>query len=304
MADIPFQKDMTFQYGVLEPVTHLVRRIVAHNPGPYTFHGTATFVLGQGKVAVIDPGPEDAAHIEALLDALGAEAVSHILVTHTHADHSPGAALLKQKTGAPTFAFGPHGAGRVAQADVPLERGDLDFVPDERVGDGDLIEGEGWTVECVHTPGHASNHLAFALTEERTLFCGDAVMAWSTAVISPPDGHLASYLATLDKMKARDDLIYRPTHGPSIEKPQDFVQAYVDHRAARERQLVECLTQGPQTVRQIVDRIYKDVDPRVLGAAGQSVRAHLDHLIEKGAAAKTGAENETFCLIEPGPSNT
>jgi len=221
MVHIPYRRELEFDYGTVMQLAPGIRRVIANNPGPFTFHGTGTYILGTGKVAVIDPGPDDEAHIDAILAALPGEDVSHILVTHTHMDHSPGCRPLQAKTGAPTYAYGPHGAGKMEQGVQVEEGGDMDFEPDHLVTHGDIIRGEDWTVECVYTPGHTSNHLCFALQEQKALFTGDHVMGWSTSIISPPDGDMADYMQSLELLLERDDEIYWPTHGPSIIDPQN-----------------------------------------------------------------------------------
>ena len=219
-SDIPYVRDLTFYYGVVDQVSPLIRRVIARNPSPFTFYGTGTYIVGRGEVAVIDPGPLLHDHVLALEAALAGERVSHILITHTHSDHSPAAAPLKAATGAPTYGFGPHGSGR-PEADVRVEEdGDRDFRPDHEIRDGAVLEGPGWRLEAVHTPGHTSNHLCFALAEERALFTGDHVMGWSTSVISPPDGDMQAYLRALRRLLERDDATYWPTHGPPITQPR------------------------------------------------------------------------------------
>ena len=217
MAEIKFRRDFEVAHGVLEPVSPLIRRIVARNPGPFTFTGTGTYVVGRGTVAIIDPGPDIAEHIDALLGALRGETVSHILVTHTHHDHSPAAAAVKHATGAPTYGFGPHG-GAASPDGTGEEGADRDFVPDHAMREGDAAEGPGWRLEAVHTPGHTSNHLCFALPEERVLFSGDHVMGWSTSVIAPPDGDMTHYLGALEKLLAprRRRLLADPRPGDPL----------------------------------------------------------------------------------------
>ena len=236
---------------------------------------------------MVDPGPLGRCPSGALLKALDGETVTHILITHTHRDHSPLAQNLKEATGAQTYAYGPHGAGRPAGAgttgDVRLDAsGDTDFVPDVTVGHGDVIEGKGWRVEGVFTPGHTSNHMAFALAEEQALLSGDHVMAWSTSVIAPPDGNMADYMASLDLVQKREERIYWPTHGPAVSKPQQFVRAFITHRRMREAAIVRQLGNGLHTIPEIVKRIYADVRPELHPAAGMSVLAHMEHLVEQG----------------------
>src|SRR5690606_2216464 len=251
---IPFVKELDFAYGTIAQFSPLVRRVIARNPSAFTFHGTGTYVVGRpgGRVAVIDPGPDDDAHIDALLDALRGDTVSHILITHTHRDHSPGAARLKEVTGAPTYAYGPHPLPRGGIA--VEEGGDHDFRPDHLLEDGTRLVGDGWTMSALHTPGHISNHLCFALEEERALFSGDHVMGWSTTVISPPDGNMTDYYNSLRRLLPREDRRYYPTHGAPIDErttgrdPQRFVEALLAHRMGRETQIIDCLTRnGPMT---------------------------------------------------------
>jgi glyoxylase-like metal-dependent hydrolase (beta-lactamase superfamily II) len=279
-GDIDYRKELVFEYGVVAQVSPLIRRVVANNPGPFTFHGTGTYIVGRGKVAIIDPGPVLADHLSALLEAVGGEEVTALLITHTHLDHSPAAQAIKKQTGALTYGFGPHGGGR---GDQQVEAGgDYDFAPDVVFGEGDEIGGSGWTLQAVHTPGHTSNHLCFALAEETALFSGDHVMGWSTTVISPPDGDMRTYMESLQKLLGRDDRVYWPTHGPQVEDSHPFVQSLIEHRHERERQILACLAAGVRTIPEMVARIYVDV-PKVLhGAAGRSVLAHLIHMTAEG----------------------
>ncbi len=271
-------------YGVLEPVAPLVRRILARNPGPFTFRGTGTYVVGRGKVAVIDPGPDLAEHVAALLAALAGETVTHILVTHTHRDHSPAAAALKAATAAPTLGFGPHGViGEAVEAGA-----DLAFAPDIVLRDGDVVEGAGWRLAAVHTPGHTANHLCFALAEERTLFSGDHVMGWSTTVISPPDGDMRDYMRSLERLRGRDDAVYWPTHGGAIADPQAHVAALIAHRRARRDAVLAALAAGPARPADLVPTVYAELDPRLAGAAARSLLAHLIELAQEGRAIEEG----------------
>ncbi len=294
MADpIPFDRELDFEYGRVDRVSPLVRRLIANNPSPFTFKGTATFIVGGDSVAVIDPGPDDDDHFAALTSALDGLTVSHILVTHTHRDHSPLAARLKALTGAKTYAYGPHGSGKTGSpastGDVRLDMGgDQDFLPDVEVRHGDVIEGNGWTFESVFTPGHTSNHMSFALKEEPSIFAGDHVMAWSTSVIAPPDGNMADYMASLRMLLERDEDVYWPTHGPKIGNARAFVDKFIAHRNAREDALVERLRQGAATIDAIVPEIYKGVDPRLFPAAALSMLAHVEHLVEKGIVETDG----------------
>jgi glyoxylase-like metal-dependent hydrolase (beta-lactamase superfamily II) len=293
---VPFVKTLDFSYGTVAELSPLVRRVVARNPSAFTFHGTGTYIVGRGKVAVIDPGPADPAHIDALTHALRNETVTHILITHTHRDHSPGTAELQRRTGAPSFAFGPHPMPRGALA--VEEGGDHDFRPDEIMADGDTLDGHGWTLSALHTPGHISNHLCFGLNEERALFTGDHVMGWSTTVISPPDGNMTDYYASLRKLLPRDEQRYYPTHGAPIDEhstgasPQHFVQALLQHRAGREDQIMRCLAAGPQTIPQMVTTMYHDVPSYLHPAAARSVLAHLIHMTEEGRVVSDSPPDE------------
>jgi len=286
-VEIPFRRDFAYEYGKLEPVAPGIRRIIARNPGPFTFRGTGTYVVGEGEVAVIDPGPDLPEHVEALLMDLAGEEVTHILVTHTHRDHSPAAAAVKAATGAPTYGFGPHAGGRRGEAGVE-EGGDWDFTPDIVVKDGGEIAGRGWRFEAVHTPGHTSNHLCFALPDQGILFSGDHVMGWSTSVIAPPDGDMAAYMNSLDKLLPRRDAVYWPTHGPAITEPKEHIRAFIAHRREREAGIVDCLRGGVGRVDAMVERLYRGLDPSLRRAAGRSVLAHLIDLMGRGAVACDG----------------
>ncbi len=285
-AAIPFRRALEFSYGVSDTLSPLIRRVIAENPSPFTFHGTGTYIIGRGEVAVIDAGPDLASHVAALLRALEGETVSHLLVTHTHRDHSPATRHLKAATGAKSYGFGPHGGGLMGE-DVE-EGADRDFMPDVTVGDGDVMRGAGWTLEAVHTPGHTSNHLCFALREENALFSGDHVMGWSTTVVSPPDGDMADYMASLARLGARPESVFWPTHGPAIEAPGEFTAALIAHREAREAQIAACLEDGLTGIPDMVRRMYADVNPVLHGAAARSVLAHLIHMVETGRAACAG----------------
>lgn len=283
---IPFVKQFEPAYGNAVEITPLVRRVVAQNPSPFTFHGTGTYIIGRGKVAVIDPGPDDAEHIDKLLAALRGETVTHILITHTHRDHSPAAKALQAATGAETYAFGPHPAPKGGPA--VEEGGDHQFRPDRILAAGDGVDGAGWHIEALHTPGHISNHLCFALPEERALFTGDHVMGWSTTVISPPDGNMTDYYASLRLLLPRGEQRFYPTHGAPIDQassgasPQDFVRALIAHREAREEQIMACLADGPKRIPEMVARMYADVPVYLHPAAARSVLAHLIHMAGDG----------------------
>ena len=274
-------------WGRLVPRSPLVRRLLAHNPSPFTYTGTGTFVVGHGIVAVIDPGPADPAHIAALIDGLAHETVSHIVVTHTHMDHSPAAPALQAATGARIVGCAP----LMLSDDGPRADAGFDpsYAPDAVMTEGDSISGPGWTLAALATPGHTSNHLCFALAEEKALFTGDHVMGWSTTVVAPPDGDMAAYMASLRKLVDRDDAIYHPTHGEAVTDPQRFVRGLITHRRQRETQILKLLGDGPQTIPAMVAVMYAMVDKRLHPAAGRSVLAHLIDLRTRGLVADTGA---------------
>lgn len=285
---LPLDRTYDPRYGEAVAISPLLRRVLAPNPGSFTFHGTGTYIVGHGRVAVIDPGPLLDAHVEALCRALDGETVTHILVTHTHNDHSPAALPLQRATGAPIFAFGPHGAGKRSAGIAVEEGGDMAFEPDVLLADGEVVAGDGWTLDCVYTPGHTSNHLCFGLREERCLFSGDHVMGWSTTVIVPPDGDMAQYLDSLSRLQRRDDVRYYPTHGTSIEAPAVFLARLIEHRHARERQIAACLARGIVQVRDMVRVIYSEVDAHLHPAAALSVLAHLEHMVASGTVGVDG----------------
>jgi glyoxylase-like metal-dependent hydrolase (beta-lactamase superfamily II) len=282
MTALVFDRDFNVKPGAAEALSPLVRRVVAGNAGPYTFKGTSTFIVGRGRVAVIDPGPDDPAHLASLLEALRGETVSHILVTHSHADHSPLAKALQMATGARTYAYGavaaPGGAAGL-RLDASIDHG---FTPDERLGDGDAVSGPGWTLTALFTPGHMSNHLCFALPEENALFSGDHVMSWATSVIAPPDGDMGQYFASLEKLLTRQDAVYHPGHGPSRRDPAALVHGYLGHRRMREEAIRASVENGAHGVGEVVAAVYKGLDPALHGAAALSATAHLDHLVARG----------------------
>ena len=284
---IPFVRQLEFDYGRVDQVSPLIRRVVANNPGPFTFLGTGTYIVGRGEVAVIDPGPDMADHLEALLAAVMGERVTHILTTHTHADHSPLAHPMASRTGATVIGRASPGAlPSTIELDEP---GEGEFRPDIEVADGERIKGPGWTLEAIATPGHISNHVCYALLEENALFSGDHVMGWSTTVISPPHGDMTDYYASLDVVAARGFATLWPTHGPPVTEVAPFLQAYKAHRLDRERQILEVLAEGPRRIADMVPVMYAAVDPRLHPAAAHSVFAHLIHLVRQGQVATDGA---------------
>ena len=294
-VEIPYRRELDFEYGQVDTLAPGIRRVIANNPGPFTFSGTGTYILGTGKVAVIDPGPDDQEHIDAILAELEGESISHILVTHTHMDHSPGCKKLQAACDAPTYAYGRHGAGKIEQGINVEEGGDMDFDPDYLVRHGDIIEGGDWSVECVYTPGHTSNHMCFALREQKALFSGDHVMGWSTSIVSPPDGDMSEYMDSLELLLDRDDVIYWPTHGPCIEEPKAHVRAFIQHRQEREQQIIDCLEQGIFNIREMVPAMYHDTPEFMYPAAARSVLAAMDNLLKKQRvvlASGAGLEGE------------
>lgn len=289
--DIPFNRDFPLPPGRLEPVAPGIRRILVNNPSPFTFTGTVTYVVGEGNVAVIDPGPDQPEHVAALTAALRGETITHILVTHTHRDHSPASRALKALTGAKIYAEGPHRAARPAlagEASGMEAGGDMESMPDVLLQDGDVIEGAGWALETVTTPGHTVNHLAFAWPERRALFVGDHVMGWSTSIVAPPDGAMADYMASLRKLEARAEDLYLPGHGPEIRDARRFVAFYLRHREAREASILHRLGKGDADIPTLVRAIYIGLDERLVRAAGLSVFAHLEDMAERGLVATDG----------------
>ena len=265
----------------LEP---LVRRVLAGNPGPFTYTGTQTYIVGHGEVAVIDPGPDDPDHVQALIEAVAGERVVAIMCTHTHRDHSPAAPALKAATGAPVIGCAPLALDDSGpRADAAF---DTTYDPDRVLADDEQVSGTGWTLTAVATPGHTSNHLCFALNESGALFTGDHVMGWSTTVVSPPDGDMAAYMASLDKLMQREDKVYYPAHGDPIDKPQRLVRGLAGHRKQREGQILRLLGEGPHAIPAMVERMYVGIDPRLHGAAGRSVLAHLIELKDRGVVAE------------------
>ena len=290
----------TIHAGDCEQHEPLVRRVLAPNPSPYTFTGTQTWIVGAGKdVAVIDPGPAGSGlsigdpadingegHVEAILRAVEGQRIAAILCTHTHRDHSPAAAPLKAATGAPIIGCAP----LVLEDNGPRADSafDPDYAPDHIMSDGEEVTGDGWTLQAVTTPGHTSNHICYALKESGALFTGDHVMKWSTSVVSPPDGDMAAYMASLQKLYDRDDSVYYPAHGPAVHKPRQLVRGMIGHRRSRERQILNLLEIGEGHIPTMVLQMYKGLDKRLHGAAGRSVLAHLVDLEKRGIAVANG----------------
>lgn len=273
-------------------VSPLVRRRVCPNAGPFTASGTCSYVVGRGRVAIIDPGPDDPDHVAALLAAVAGETVACIAVTHTHRDHSPGARLLKARTGAPIVGCGPHRAAReLAEGELPHldASADREHRPDRELADGETIADEGWTLTALATPGHTMNHLAFGLSEENALFSGDHVMAWSTSVVAPPDGSMRAYMASLERLRERPETLYWPGHGGPVRDPRRFVRGLIGHRRQREAAIRARLAMGERGVAGIVSGVYQGLDPRLRGAAALSVFAHLEDLVERGIVRTHGS---------------
>jgi glyoxylase-like metal-dependent hydrolase (beta-lactamase superfamily II) len=290
--DIPFNRTLTLGPGVIDHVAPGVRRILVDNPGPFTFKGTMSYIIGRGRVAIIDPGPIDPRHNAALLDAVRGETVTHIFITHTHRDHSPGAAALREMTGAPTVGEGPHRSSRplfIGESERLDAGGDTDFVPDHRVADGDTIVEDGWAIEAIATPGHTANHMAFALRGTDMLFSGDHVMGWSTSIVAPPDGSMRDYMASLDRLAARPETVYLPGHGDVIRNAPDFVARYIAHRRGREASILHRLGKGESDIPGLVRAIYIGLDPRLSGAAALSTLAHLEDLTARRLVVTDGA---------------
>ncbi len=292
MNQIPFIHDLEPVYGKCQQLSPLVRRVTCENPSAFTYTGTGSFIIGTGCVAILDPGPHDMRHLDALLAALSPEeTVSHIMVTHTHSDHSPLAKYLKEKTHAlicggedrplQTAALDPDLPELVAG--IKLEEAvDNDYCPDIVLKDGDIIAGHNWTLEAVFTPGHIGNHFCFSLGQEKTLFTGDHIMGWSTSIIAPPEGNMADYMQSLEKLLFRDDVLLRPTHGPAIEEPKEFIRAYIEHRQAREEQIIAQLKAGLSQIQPMVEVIYADIDKKLHPAAAMSMLAHLQGMVQTG----------------------
>jgi glyoxylase-like metal-dependent hydrolase (beta-lactamase superfamily II) len=289
--DIPFNRDFPLKSGVVDEVRLGVRRILCNNPSPFTFTGTVSYIVGQGKVAIVDHGPDDEIHATALLDAVRNETVTHILVTHTHRDHSPNAARIKAATGASIYAEGPHRASRPryeSEKHNPESGADRAFKPDIAVRDGEVIEGVGWTLQAVATPGHTANHLAFAWPERNLSFVGDHVMGWSTSIVAPPDGSMVDYMASLERLAARAEDLYFAGHGPEIPQGPRYARFLIRHRQAREASILHRLAKGEADIPTLVRAIYIGIDPRLTGAAGYSVLAHLEDLVARGIVATDG----------------
>jgi glyoxylase-like metal-dependent hydrolase (beta-lactamase superfamily II) len=287
----------TLPTGLVEQCEPLVARILAPNPSPYTYTGTQTYLVGTGDLAVIDPGPADPAHIAAMVDAIGGRPVRAIMCTHTHRDHSPAAGPLAEQLGAPIIGCAP--LAPAVSGPRSDEAFDPHYAPARILADGDRIAGEGWTLEAVATPGHTSNHLCFALLESEALFTGDHVMKWSTSVVVPPDGDMAAYMASLERLYQRGDRVYYPAHGEPVTNSRQFVRGLIGHRKQRERQILKLLALGPRTIADMVTQMYQGLDSRLVGAARMSVLAHLIDLEARHDVRRAGeADDAPWSLAE------
>jgi glyoxylase-like metal-dependent hydrolase (beta-lactamase superfamily II) len=290
-TDLAFKTSMEFRYGVPADMGCGVARLVAENPGPFTFKGTNTYLVGTKSLAVIDPGPEDAAHLAAILAAAQGRPITHILVTHTHRDHVDGYAALQAATGAVTVGFGGAKPSRGTLASSPsgTEFVDLEFTPDLHAETGTRITGEDWEIGAIHTPGHAPDHLCFTLSGTAMLFSGDHVMAWNTSVVAPPEGRMADYLASLQLLLERPETLYLPGHGGRIEDGLRMSKAYLLHRRWREQAILGAIRSGHDSIDSIVALVYQGLDPKLEKAAALAVLGHVEHLIERGLVAADGA---------------
>ncbi|MDZ7824263.1 MAG: MBL fold metallo-hydrolase [Ahrensia sp.] len=278
-----FKKSFDARHGEAVEVARNVVRVTCNNMGPFTYTGTNSYIIGAKTLGVIDPGPADDAHFEALLTAIAGRKVSHIFVTHTHMDHSPLAKKLQTKTGAIIVGAAPHFSARqlhLGEVNALDASADRSYVPETILRHGDIVEGDDWAIETIETPGHTANHLAFCLLNTGAVFTGDHIMAWATTIVAPPDGSMRAYMASLDTMLGRDDKLYLPGHGGDLKNPKSFVRGLKAHRKMRERAIIERLEKGDRTIAQMVAEIYRDTDPRLHGAAGLSVYAHIEDLYE------------------------
>jgi glyoxylase-like metal-dependent hydrolase (beta-lactamase superfamily II) len=288
--DIPFNTSKPTA-GHLEQVSPLIRRWVLNNPSPFTFTGTCCYIVGKGKVAVIDPGPGLPGEAETLINALKGETIENIVVTHTHRDHSPGARILKNLTNAPIVGCKPHWSARelnLGESNILDASADREHRPDRSMADSDILKGSGYSLEAIETPGHTMNHLCFALRQENALFSGDHVMAWSTSIVAPPDGSMAAFMASLDKLRQRSEIIYWPGHGGPVMDPQRFLRGLVGHRRMREASILAALREGQASIPALVDKLYDGLIPQLKGAAALSVFAHIEDLIGRQLIAPIG----------------
>lgn len=286
---IPFVRAMDFEPGRADQVSPVIRRVVAGNSGAFTYTGTGTYLVGRGKVAVIDPGPAEDAHFDALNRALEGETVSHVIVTHHHLDHSALARRFADHHGAKVYGR-PASGGRPMDPDAPVmeEGADFSFMPDHTLNDGDAIAGPGWTLEVLHTPGHTANHICLALMEENALLCGDHIMGWATSVVLPPDGDMSDYLQQLERVRQRGFAMLWPSHGPPVTDPDPFIRAYIAHRHYREAQILHALAGGPSGIEALLPVMYAGLDTRLYPAAAMSVWSHMVDLVRRGQVRTDG----------------
>ena len=286
--DLVHDRTLLQATGKAEEISPMVRRLIAPNPSPFTFTGTCTYIIGQGRVAIVDPGPESAEHLAAMLAAISGEALDAIFVTHTHRDHSPGARALKAATGAPIIGCAPHVPIRDDASGRLDASHDMDYAPDEVLADGEMHAGAGYCIEAIHTPGHASNHMCFALVEDDSIFCGDHVMAWSTTIVAPPDGVMSDYMASLEKLSQREEAVFYPGHGPSVAEPRRYMRALGNHRRMREQAILREIGKNALAIPALVDRIYTGLDERLKKAAALSVLAHMEDLVARQLVSAGG----------------
>ena len=312
---IPYDRKLE-ESGQLRQVSPLLRRLIAPNGGPFTFSGTCSYIVGHGRVAIIDPGPDNAAHVAALLDAVAGESVAHIVVTHTHRDHSPAAVALQAATGAPIVGCAPHTPARalnLGETSLLDAANDHRYAPDRILHDGETLQGDGFSLVALATPGHTMNHLCYACPQDNCLFSGDHVMAWSTSIVAPPDGSMAAYMASLELLRGRVESTYWPGHGGPVREPQRFVRALIHHRRQREISILNRLAAGDRSIAAIVAAIYDGLDPRLRAAAGLSVFAHLEDFCARGLVETQGPPElggDYFCAPQhknptahpPGPA--
>ncbi len=286
-----FVREFQPYHGTAVDVADKVQRVTANNPGPFTFHGTNSYIIGRDTLCVIDPGPEDEAHLQALLVAIGGRPVSHIAVSHTHKDHALLARRLAQITGAVLVAEGGYRPSRPlhdGESNPFSESSDPEFQPDLVLADGDVVAGDGWALTALSTPGHTANHMAFALKDTGIVFSADHVMAWATSIVAPPDGAMCDYMASLDRLLERDDRLFLPGHGGPVQQPQAFMRGLRTHRKMRERAILDRIRSGDRQIGDMVKAVYRDTDPRLHGAAALSVLAHLEDLVAQGRVATDG----------------
>lgn len=288
--ELTFKTSMDFAYGVPSPISPGIVRLVANNPSPLTFKGTNTYLVGMTELMLIDPGPEDANHRDAILKVAQGRPITHILITHAHRDHVDGLKALVDKTGAKVAGFGRSSLKPQAPDVHPQGHEFIDYVfePDIRMQNGDTLEGKEWAIEAIHTPGHAPDHLCFALKGRSVLFTGDHIMAWNTTLVAAPEGSMSDYIGSLEKLMRRSETVFLPAHGGRIPEPHRTTKAYLLHRRWREEQILDAIRGGVPTISSLVGVIYPKLDQRLVPAASLSVQAHVLHLIDRGLVACDG----------------